>query len=238
MSRSTVDRKNQQSSVLPLSPGNPVTNSGAPHKSSSPNVGIQQTKPKAGEIKYEWEQSVAKLNEEIKELRDAMAKLLADIRELIKDYKNAKALTAVAEAIASANPSVSRAFADVEHVNHILKGIDYKALSPEVATKVTQLVEDFYRSIGKTQSSASDAPTFRFELPSDESKKTKKQNDQDGDASISDIDDIVISEDGDASLSATDNIVISEGDNLSKSNNQAESGEVSDGSDVLVDGNA
>lgn len=139
-------------SPAPLSVHNVVTNPPAPPGGSSPNVGTPQTKPKAGEIKYEWEQSVAKLNEEIKELRDATAKLLAEIRALIKDYSNDKELTTLEGAIAAVHPSVSRAYADVEHMNHILKGIKYDSLSEEVAQKVKHFVDEFNFSIGRKHS--------------------------------------------------------------------------------------
>ncbi len=189
MTPSSVSSNDSRANIVPLSSTTPINDNGDKTDPPLPSFGPKSVNPKSRKIQDAWTQSVEKLNAEIKDLRDAMSKLLDDIRALIKDYKNDKHLTALMDALASAGTSVSRAFSDTAHVDHMIRQIDYQALSPDIAVKVKKAIEEFHRSINQSRALSGNESRAVVNAPQQKSKAPTNENDKSAIVSDARVDD-------------------------------------------------
>ncbi len=144
MSLSNVN--NTQPPPLPLAANNTVTGPADSSGGSPPVIGTQQAKPKAGEIKNEWEQSVAKLNQEIKELRDATQDLLKDIRSLIAIFKMEAQLKPIVDSVDSGLQHLTDAFGSTDKLLTNLRKVNTKDWRDDKAAQEFHTTMDRYSS--------------------------------------------------------------------------------------------
>ncbi len=80
--------------------------------------------PQAGHIQDDWNQSVAQLNNELRQVREAMADLLTEIRALIQEHNLHTQLTQVSTAVDASLNAVGEAFRSTDRVGQALSVVD------------------------------------------------------------------------------------------------------------------
>ncbi len=111
--------------------------------------------PQAGHIQDDWNQSVAQLNNELRQVRDAMADLLTEIRALIQDYNLQTQLSQVSTAVDASLNAVGEAFRSTDMVGQAMSVVDTTGWPP-------QAVQSFNHSMSKFQQKLAQA---RLPLP-------------------------------------------------------------------------
>ncbi len=107
--------------------------------------------PQAAQIQDDWNQSVAQLNDELKQVRDAMADLLTEIRALIQDYNLHTQLTPVSTAVDASLNAVGEAFRSTDMVSQALSVVDTSGWNAQAVQSFNNSMNAFTQKLAQAK---------------------------------------------------------------------------------------